>query len=111
MVGFCEIPSSAWTAAALPGHTNALVILVAHRRPIRAGEPGYDWIAGAQQTAADVRAMEIATVAARYLGALGHQATAHTFGVSDVDCDQVAMAAGVIESRNGVLSNPLVDGG
>ncbi len=111
VVGFCEMPTTAWTGAALPGHTSALVILVAHRRPIRTGEPGYDWIAGAQQTAADVRAMEIATVVARYLGTLGHQATAHTFGVSDVDCDQVAMAAGVIEARNGTLSNPLIDGG
>ena len=111
IVGFSEIPTAAWKDRAIPGHTHALAILVAHRREIRPDEPGYDWIAGAQQTAADVRAVEIATVVARYLGTLGHAATAHTFGVSDVDCDKVALAAGVIEVRKGVLSNPLIAGG
>lgn len=111
LVGVCEIEADSWVGDPIAGHSHAVVILVAHRRAIHPGEPGYDWIAGAQQTAADIRAMEIATVVGRYLGTLGHAATAHTFAVTDIDCEAVAVAAGVVEDRKGVLSSPLVDGG
>ena len=111
LVGICQIPDGGWVGDPIDGHTHAVSILVAHRRPIRRGEPGYDWIAGGAQVAADMRAMEIATVVARYLGTLGHAATAHTMAVSDVDAEQVALAAGVVEARGGVLTNPLLAGG
>ena len=111
LVGVCEMPDDAWTGSAIDGHSHAIAILVGHRRQIRRGEPGFDWIAGAQQTAADVRAMEIATVVGRYLGTLGHAATAHTWAVSDVDCDRVALQAGVVEVRNRRLTSPLLPGG
>ena len=111
LVGLCEVPERAWLGDPPTGHTHAISILVAHRRPIRHGEPGYDWIAGAEQPAADLRAMEIATVVARYLGTLGYAATAHSAAHSDVDHGCVAVAAGVLEARGGGLGNPLVRGG
>ena len=111
LVGVCELPEVAWNGDPLGGHTHGISILVAHRRPIRRGEPGFDWIAGAEQTAADLRAMEIATVVARYLGTLGYEAAAHSEARSDVDHAVVAVAAGVLEVRDGALGNPLVRNG
>ena len=111
LVGVCELPAQARVSDPLDGHTHAISILVAHRRPIRRGEPGYDWIAGADQVGADVRAMEIATVVARYLGTLGYEATAHSLAGSDVDHAVVAVSAGVLEAHHGKLRNPLVRGG
>ncbi|MFK8024979.1 MAG: Fe-S protein [Ilumatobacter sp.] len=111
VVGICEMPSEAWTHEPIDAHTHAIVILVGHRRPVDEGEPGFDWIAGAEQTASDVRAMEIATVVGRYLGTLGHAATAHTYAISDVDVERVALEAGVVEARNGTLTNPLIRAG
>lgn len=111
LVGICEVPEGGWSGEPIPDHTHAISILVAHRRPIRPGEPGYDWIAGGARVAAEMRAMEIATVVARYLGTLGHAATAHTMAASDVDAGRVALAAGVVEVGGGALTNPLVAGG
>ena len=111
LVGIARIPGPAWNGSPLDGHTHAISLLVAHRRPIRPGEPGYEWIAGGAQAAAELRAMEIATVVARYIATLGHQATAHTMAAADVDATNIALAAGVIESRRGRLGNPLIPGG
>ena len=71
LVGVCALADPAWTADPLGDHTYGISILVAHRRPIRRGEPGFEWIVGAEQVVADLRAMEIATVVARYLGTPG----------------------------------------
>lgn len=111
IAGICEMPADAWISDPIESHSHAITILVAHRRPIAAGEPGFDWIAGAEQTASDVRAMEIATVVARYLGTLGHAATAHTFAISDVDVERVAFESGVVEVSDGTLTNPLIPAG
>ncbi|MDH3680549.1 MAG: Fe-S protein [Acidimicrobiia bacterium] len=111
LVGICELSDWAWTGEPIAGHSHAISILVAHRRPIRRSEPGYDWIGGGAQVAAEMRAMEIATVVARYLGTLGHAATAHTMAGSEVDAHQVAVAAGVVEPRHGTLTSPLIPGG
>ena len=111
LVGLCELPEQAWVSDPLDGHTHAISILVAHRRPIRDGEPGYDWVAGAEQAIADIRAMEIATVVARYLGTLGCAATAHSMARSDIDHAVVAVTAGVLEVRRDRLGNPLVRAG
>ena len=111
LVGACELPGGAWLGDRAPGHTHAISILVAHRRPIRPGEPGHDWIAGAEQAVSDMRAMEIATVVARYLGTLGYAASAHSLAGSDIDHAAVAVSAGVLEVRRGRLGNPLVRGG
>jgi reductive dehalogenase len=111
LVGIGRLADDHWTGPPIPGHTHAVSILVAQRRPIRKGEPGFDWIAGGAQTAVDMRAMEVATVVARYMATLGHSATAHTMATSDVDAARVAHAAGVVEVRGGVVSNPLIAGG
>ena len=111
MVGICSVPHDAWRASPIQGHTHALAVLVAHRRQIRLAEPGFDWIAGSQQVAADMRAMEVATVLARYIGTLGHAATAHTTAESDVDLHHVALEAGLVEVGKDGLTNPLLRSG
>ncbi len=110
LVGVTELTDGLRTGPGTDGHTHAVAIAVADRRPAKPGEPGHDWIAGAERFAAEIRAMEVATVVTRYLGALGHDATAHTNAASDVDLDRVALQAGVVEARGGRLSNPLLPG-
>ena len=110
LVGVTGVVDELWSAGPIDGHTHAVAIAVADRRPARPDEPGYDWIAGAERLAAEIRAMEVATVVTRYLGALGHSATAHSLAESDVELDRVALHAGVVELRRGRLSNPLLPG-
>lgn len=111
LVGICAMPPSAWTGQPIEGHTHAVVILVADRRAARPGEPGYDWISGAGRSVSDLRATEIATVVARYIGTLGHRATAHSVGAEDVDRQLVALHAGVVERSRGGASVPLLPHG
>ncbi len=108
VVGVTEAVDELWVGEPIDGHATAVAIAVADRRPARPGEPGHEWVAGAERLAAEIRAMEIATVVTRYLGALGHAATAHTNAVTDVDLDRVALHAGVAEIRGGAIRHPLL---
>ncbi len=98
LAGICEPSRQSWTAEPIEGHRSAIAIVVGLGRPIRPGEPGYDWIAGSEQDNADLRATEIATVLTRYLGTLGYGATAHTAAASDVDRFRIGVEAGVLET-------------
>ena len=108
LAGICEPSSTCWTAEPIEGHTGAIAIVVGHGRPIRPGEPGYEWISGSEQDNAELRAIEIATVLTRYLGTLGYSATAHSAVASDVDRYRVAVEAGVLEARRRGLSHPFL---
>ena len=108
LAGICEPSPGCWTAEAIEGHRNAIAIIVGHGRPIRPGEPGYDWISGSEQDNADLRATEIATVLTRYLGTLGYSAAAHTAAASDVDRCRIAVEAGVLEAGRRGLSHPFL---
>ncbi|MGI9621347.1 MAG: Fe-S protein [Acidimicrobiales bacterium] len=111
LVGVTTTWDESWEAAPIEGHTHAISILVAHKRGITPDEPGYAWVSGGGQAVSDLRAMEIATVVARYIGTLGFSATAHSFAESDVDDHAVATKAGVLERNRQGLSNPLIKGG
>ena len=108
LAGICEPSSTCWTAEPIEGHTGAIAIVVGHGRPIRPGEPGYEWISGSEQDNAELRAIEIATVLTRYLGTLGYSATAHSAVASDVDRYRLAVEAGVLEARRRGLSHPFL---
>ena len=110
LVGVTELSDHLWHGDPIDGHDRAVAIAVADRRPAGPGEPGEAWVAGAERLAAEIRAMEVATVVTRYLGAIGYSATAHTHAASDVDLDRVALEAGVVEIAGGRLTNPLLPG-
>ncbi len=111
IVGISEIDDRSWTAEAIEGHTHALSVLVASGREARADEPGAAWIEGQADDVASLRALEIVTVVARYIAALGHATVAHgdpRFAAGDVDGVRLAVAAGVLEVRNGRPTHPFL---
>jgi reductive dehalogenase len=111
IVGIARLQPADWTGAALAGHTHAIAIVVAHGRPVDPDEPGSAWIAGGERPSAELRALEVATVLARYLGTLGFAATAHTTLRSDVDLDRVGVEAGALDVWRGHPAHPFVRSG
>ena len=78
-------------------------------RDPRPGEPGSDWLADAQAHRACLRASETAVVLANYIRLLGWDAKAHTATSSDVDLNQLTVAAGLAVVEGGVLVNPYLN--
>jgi reductive dehalogenase len=76
-------------------HTHALVILVEYPRDPRPGEPGCDWLHGAQAHRAALLASQTAVLLSTYLRLLGHSARAHSASCSDLDLGRLAVAAGL----------------
>lgn len=93
-------------------HTHALVLLCQFNRDPEPGEPGTDWIQGAQAERATVRIAEVTAVMSNYLRLLGYDARGHTASCSDVDLNRLAVASGlaeVVETGQGpAVSNPFV---
>lgn len=110
MVGCGLIPRGAWTRDHLD-HRFAVVTLIAFTRKLSGDRPGDGWIDGTRQLNADLRATELATITASYLRHLGHDAVAHTPVGADLDVDRVALQAGLVEVRSGVLCAPYLDSG
>lgn len=77
-------------------HTHALVILVEFPRDPHPGEPGCDWLHGAQAQRAALLANQAAVLLASYLRLLGHPARAHSASCSEVDLARLALAAGLV---------------
>ena len=92
----------------IENHTHALVFLYEHPRDPKSDEPGYEWIADAQAQRAGLRANETAVVLANYLRVLGYEGRAHSVTTTDVDLNQLAVAAGLATIENGELVNPYV---
>ena len=87
-------------------HKHVLVFLVEMPRDPRPGEPGCDWIQDAQTHRACLRASEIAVVIANYIRLLGWDAKAHTQTSTDVDLNQLAVAAGLAAVEADALCAP-----
>ena len=92
-------------------HAHALAFLVEMPRDPRPDEAGCDWIQGAQAHRACLRASEIAVVIANYIRLLGWDAKAHTPTSTDVDLNQLAVAAGLATVEGGQLCNPYLGSG
>ena len=95
----------------IDNHTHAIVFLYEYPRDPEADEPGYEWIADAQEQRAGLRANETAVVLANYMRVLGYEGRAHSASTSDVDLNQLAVAAGLATLENGELVNPYVGSG
>jgi len=87
-------------------HKHAIVFLYDMPRDPRPDEEGTEWIQGAEQHRACLRASETAAVLANYIRLLGWDAKAHTATSSDVDLNQLAAAAGLVTVQDGHLVNP-----
>lgn len=87
-------------------HKHAIVFLYDMPRDPRPDEEGTEWIQGAEQHRACLRASETAAVLANYIRLLGWDAKAHTATSSDVDLNQLAAAAGLVAVQDGHLVNP-----
>ena len=87
-------------------HNHAIVFLYDMPRDPRPDEEGAEWIQGAEQHRACLRASETAAVLANYIRLLGWDAKAHTATSSDVDLNQLAVAAGLVTVQDGHLINP-----
>ena len=92
-------------------HTHAIVLLVEHHRDPKAHEPGSEWIMGTQAHRAALRSTETAVILAEYLHLLGYSARAHTATSSDVDLNQLAVAAGLASLEKGRLFAPYIGEG
>ena len=89
-------------------HSRAIVFLYEMPRNPRPGETGCDWLEGAEHHRACLRASETAVVLANYIRLLGWDAKAHTGTSSDVDLNQLAVAAGLASIEGGKLVNPFL---
>lgn len=87
-------------------HSRSIVFLYDMPRDPRADEDGCEWLADAQAHRACLRASETAVVLANYIRLLGWDAKAHTGTSSDVDLNQLAVAAGLATVEGGQLVNP-----
>lgn len=92
--------------SSIAGHTHVIVFLNEYHRDPDRGEPGADWIIGAQAHRACLRASETAVVIANYIRLLGWDAKAHTATSSDVDLNRLTVAAGLASIEGGRLINP-----
>jgi len=79
----------------IAGHTHALVLLFAHPRAVEQDEPGATWIAGMEDHRSSLLAAESAAVLSNYIRLLGRPARGHTMTASDMDLNQLAVAAGL----------------
>jgi hypothetical protein len=96
---------------AIDHHTHAIVLLVEHHRDPKEHEPGADWIMGTQDHRAALRATETAVILAEYMHLLGFSARAHTATSSDVDLNQLAVAAGLTSVEKNRLFAPYIGEG
>ena len=90
------------------GHTHAVVFLYENPREINPGEPGTEWLKDALKHRAGLRANETATVIANYIRLLGYDAKSHSMSASDVELNQLAIAAGLIWDHKGELVAPYI---
>ena len=92
----------------IAGHTHALVLLFAHPRAAKQDEPGAPWITGMEDHRSSLLAAESAAVLSNYIRLLGRPARGHTMTASDVDLNQLAVAAGLALPQDGQLTAPFV---
>jgi reductive dehalogenase len=90
----------------IEGQSHVIVFLHEHLRDPKREEPGSDWIMDAQDHRACLLTTETAVVIANYIRLLGFDAKAHTAASSDVDLNQLAVAAGLATLENGELHVP-----
>lgn len=93
------------------GHSHALVLLAPNKKMPKPDEPGHRYLVGADDHLSTFAATEVAVLIAGFLRTLGFSARAHSRASSEVDINKLALAAGVAELDNGVISHPYLKQG
>ena len=93
-------------ASTIQGHTHAIGFLYENPREIFPEEKGVDWLKDAYDHRACLRASETTVVLANYIRLLGFDAKSHSLTASDVDLNQIAVAAGLVWHENDELIAP-----
>ncbi len=109
LAGCCEIESGDWLSAAPAEHRFGLVLLVEFAREPPQGQPGDEWIRGANVLRCDTRVAEMAAILAGYLRWLGFEARGHCAKDTLVRLEHLAIRAGVARcEENGELKAPFL---
>lgn len=111
LVGCCRLEPADRVGGGNDGHTHAVVFLQEMLRRPEEGDPGYDWLAGTEVEAADVRLTEVAAVVSGYLRAMGFDATGHAPRDGDVNLARLAVRAGIVRAGEGGLEAPFLKRG
>jgi reductive dehalogenase len=114
MAAISAIPEDAWLedAGGSDAHDFALVILVAHPKAPRPGDPGEAWLEGCGAAMAEMRAGENAVAMAQYVRQLGYPARAHTKTTGELDIDALSVHAGLtLAQESGEVKNPFLGAG
>lgn len=108
-VGICNIPESAWLeGVTADDHSHAIVILVEHGKVPTDQAIAADLIFPAIVETADMRATEIATSVARHVRQMGYPARADVAGHRKLDCERLAVMAGLAVRQGDRLENPYI---
>ncbi len=94
--------------SSIDGHTHAIVFLFEQNRPVDPQEPGAEWITGAEEYRACLRATEAAVGIANYLRLLGYDSRCHTRSTSDVDLNKLSVAAGLTVIEENQIIAPYI---
>ena len=106
--GICRIPGNAWYAGGdRPAHEFAIVIMVERPRVPEADNLACEWVQGARDAVADMRAAEIAVCLAGHIRTMGFAARAHCAGLGQIDAERLAVLAGLaVRDENDRIVNP-----
>ena len=109
-VGICRMPQNAWLdRATTEDHGHAIVILVEHGRVPETGNLAHPWVAPAVEATSDMRAAEIAALAAGHIRQMGFSARIHFAGHETVDRDMLAVLAGLAIRDGDDIINPYLN--
>ena len=89
-------------------HTHAIVFLYDHPRSPKPDEEGADWIQGALEHRACLRATETAVTLSNYIRSLGWDARAHSAAASDVYMNRLAVKSGLANATPTGIENPFI---
>jgi ferredoxin len=110
-VGICRIPENAWIGSPEAGLDHAIVLLVEHGRVPEKGNLARRWIEPAVQSAADMRAAEIAVVIAGHIRQMGYEAQCSAAGYERLDAKRLAVMAGIAVREGDSLKHPWIGDG
>ena len=109
-VGICRMPDNAWLdGATKEDHGHAIVILVEHGRVPEKENFANSWVVPAVEATSDMRAAEIAALAAGHIRQMGFSARIHFAGHETVDRDMLAVLAGLALRGDGEIINPYLN--
>ncbi len=110
-VGICRVPANAWLQGVEPPqHDHAIVLLVEAERTPEPDNLAREWVEAAIEEVIDMRAAEIAVCVARHIRQMGFPARAHVAGNRLIDCDRLAVLAGIAVREGDRLRNPYIEG-